>query len=224
MEKSIESIWDKGFLKPDALIAPKINNLYKQKSIDIVEKFKRMYKVNIIALMAFALLMLLIAIPSEMPYMAIPMFFLFCGIVTIALKFKKKLENLDKSQNSYEYLKSFDDWTKDMISVNTRLSRFMYPYIFLIMIAGFWFGDFGGDIPGNIMLNEYLLNNPETLTVIGLPVFWLAGLLFSLGVISYFGAAIGNFDLNIVYGRILKKLNGLLLDMEELKEGIYNEQ
>ena len=220
MEKSIESIWEEGFLKNDALVAPKLNNLYKQKSIDIVEKFKRMYKVNIIALMAFALLMLLIAIPSEMPYMAIPMFFLFCGIVTIALKFKKKLENLDKSQNSYEYLKSFDNWTKEMIQTNTKLSRFMYPYVCLVMIAGFWFGGFGGDIPGNDMLNEYLLNNPETLTVIGLPVFWLAGLLFSLGVISYFGAAIGNFDLNIVYGRILKKLDGLLLDMEELREGI----
>jgi len=217
MEKSIESIWDKGFLKPDALIAPKINNLYKQKSIDIVEKFKHMYKVNILAIMGFALLMLLIAIPSEMPYMAIPMFLLFCVIISIALKFKKKLEQLDKSQNSYEYLKSFDNWTKDMISVNTRLSRFMYPYIFLIMIAGFWFGDFGGDIPGNIMLNEYLLNNPETLTVIGFPVFWLVALVFSLGVISYFGAALGNFDLNIVYGRILKRLDGLLQDMEDLR-------
>ena len=217
MEKSIESIWEEGFLKNDALVAPKLNNLYKQKSIDIVEKFKRMYKVNIIALMAFALLMLVIAIPSGMPYMAIPMFFLFCGIITIALKFKKKLENLDKSQNSYEYLKSFDNWTKEMIQTNTKLSRFMYPYVCLVMIAGFWFGSSGGDIPGNIMLNEYLLNNPETLTVIGFPVFWLVGLLFTLGVISYFGAAIGNFDLNIVYGRILKKLDGLLLDMEDLR-------
>ena len=51
----------------------------------------------------------------------------------------------------------------------------------------------------------------------GLPVFWLAGLLFSLGIISYFGGAIGNFDLNIIYGRILKKLDGLILDMEDLR-------
>ena len=217
MEKSIESIWDTGFLKKDALIAPKVNNLYKKKSIDIVEMFKRMYKVNIIALMGFALLMLVIAEPSEMPYMAIPMFLLFCVNTSIALQFKKKLELLDNSQNSYEYLKSFDNWTKDMISVNKRLSRFVYPYIFVIMIAGFWFGSYGGDIPGNIMLNKYLLNNPETLTVIGLPLFWTLGLLFSLGVISYFGGVIGNFDLNLVYGRILKKLDGLLLDMEDLR-------
>jgi hypothetical protein len=30
MEKSIETIWKEGFLKNDALIAPKINNLYTQ--------------------------------------------------------------------------------------------------------------------------------------------------------------------------------------------------
>jgi len=218
MEKSIESIWENGFLKNDALVAPKLNNLYKQKSIDIVEKFKRMYKVNIFALMGFALLMLVIARPSEMPYMAIPMFILFCGIISIALQFKKKLELLDKSQNSYEYLKSFDNWTKDMIGVTTKLSRFMYPYICLVMIAGFWFGSYGGDIPGNIMLNEYLVNNPDTLILFGLPLYALIALVLILGVISYFGGAIGKLDLNIVYGRILKRLDGLLVDMEDLRD------
>ena len=29
MEKSIESIWKEGFLKSDALVAPKLNDLYK---------------------------------------------------------------------------------------------------------------------------------------------------------------------------------------------------
>ena len=42
--------------------------------------------------------------------------------------------------------------------------------------------------------------------------------MFILAVISYFGAAIGNLDLNIVYGRILKKMDGLLLDMEDLRK------
>ena len=217
MEKSIETIWEEGFLKNDALIAPKLNNLYKQKSIDIVDKFKRMYKVNIIAIMAFALIILLVAVPTEMPYMAIPMFLLFCVIIGIALKFKKKLEQIDKNQNSYEYLKSFDNWTKDMIGVNTKLSRFMYPYIGLAMIAGFWFGSYGGDVPGNELVNEYILNNPDTSLLFRLPLYWLIGLIISLSIISYFGGAIGKFDINIVYGRILKRLDALLADMEDLR-------
>lgn len=218
MEKSIESIWEYGFLKPDALLAPKLNNLYQQKSIDIVEQFKLMYKKNILGIFCFAIIMLLVASPSEMPYMAIPMFFLFCGILTISIKFKKKLELLDKSQNSYTYLKSFDDWAKELISVSTKLSRIMYPYVCLVMLAGFWFGSYGGDIPGNIMLNEFLINNPETILILGFPFFWLIGLIIILGTISYFGGAIGKVDLNIVYGRIFKRLDGLLKEMEELRK------
>ncbi len=59
----------------------------------------------------------------------------------------------------------------------------MYPYIFLIMIAGFWFGSLRGDISGNIMLNEYLLNNPDTLMLLGFRLFWLRGLILILAVI-----------------------------------------
>jgi hypothetical protein len=67
------------------------------------------------------------------------------------------------------------------------------------------------------MLNEYLLNNPETSLLFGLPLYWLVGLIIILSIVSYFGGAIGKFDLNIVYGRILKRLDGLLADMEELR-------
>ena len=42
MEKSIEAIWKEGFLEQDALVAPKINELYNQKSSDIVDKMTRM--------------------------------------------------------------------------------------------------------------------------------------------------------------------------------------
>lgn len=53
MEKSIETIWREGFLKSDALVAPKLNELYNQKSIHIVDKFKSMYRINLIAIVVF---------------------------------------------------------------------------------------------------------------------------------------------------------------------------
>ena len=58
MKKSIETIWQEGFLNNEALVAPKLNDLYNQKSIHIVDKFKRMYKINIIAIIAFAFIIL----------------------------------------------------------------------------------------------------------------------------------------------------------------------
>ena len=61
MERSIENIWKEGFLKSDALVAPKINNLYNQKSIHIIDKFKRMFKINLIAIIAFSFIFLIVS-------------------------------------------------------------------------------------------------------------------------------------------------------------------
>jgi hypothetical protein len=217
MEKSIETIWKDGFLKSDALLAPKLNNLYSQKSIDIVDKFRRMYKINRIAIVAFAFIILPISFLVKIPYMGIGMFVLFFVIVTIAQKFSKRLNTLDKTQNSYQYLISFDNWVKEMTATNTKLSRFLYPYVFIIMVAGFWFGSIGGDIPGNKFVNFILLKFPDTYLVFGFPLILIIGGFTIISLLAYFGGQIGDFDLKLGYGRILKKLDGILADMNELR-------
>lgn len=217
MEKSIETIWKEGFLKSDALLAPKLNNLYNQKSIDIVDKFKRMYKINRIAILAFAFLILPISFIVKIPYMGISMFVLFNVLAAIAQKFIRSLEKLDKTESSYQYLISFDNWVKEMVSTNTRLSRFLYPYVFITMAIGFWFGSIGGDIPGNTFLNHFIERFPDSYLVLGFPLILIVAAFTIISLLAYFGGHIGNFDLNLVYGRILKKLDGILADMNELK-------
>jgi len=217
MDKSIETIWKEGFLKKDALIAPKLNDLYNQKSIGIVDKFRRMYKINIIGLLLFAIILLPISIAVKIPYMGVPMALLFLTIAFFGVKFKNKLNKIDKNLNSYRYLKTFDDWTKDMIQFNTKLSRFLYPLVFLSLVAGFWFGGFGGNIPGQDLVDSLLVNNPDMLLVFGIPLVAILGLLFGVAFFAYFGDRIGKWDLNLVYGRILRRLDSLLIDMEELR-------
>ena len=217
MEKSIETIWKEGFLDEKALIVPKINSIYNQKSIDIVDKFRRMYKINIIGLVIFAAIILPVSIGVEIPYMGIPMFFLFLFIAFFAQKFKNKLDKIDNNLNSYQYLKTFDDWTKEMILFNTKLSRFLYPYVFLSLVAGFWFGGFGENIPGQDLVNYFLEDNPDMLMVFGTPLFVILGLIFGVAFLAYFGGRIGKWDLNLGYGRILRRLDTLLTDMEELR-------
>lgn len=217
MEKSIEKIWNEGFLKNDALVAPKLNNLYNQKSIDIVEQFKRMYKINRIAIVAFACIILPVSFLVKIPYMGIGMFILFFILVAIAQKFSTRLEQLDKTQNSYHYLLSFDKWVKEMAATNVAISRFLYPYVFIIMVAGFWFGSIGGDIPGNKLVNFIVLQFPNTYLIFGFPLILAIIALLIIGLLAYFGGRIGDFDLKLGYGRILKKLDTMLADMEELK-------
>ncbi len=217
MEKSIESIWKEGFLEKNALVAPKLNDLYNQKSIDIVEKFRRMYKINIIAVAMFACILLPIATLVHIPYMGIMFFVLFGVIIFFAIQFKRKLDTINKNLNSYEYLKTFDNWTKEMIGFNTKLSRYLYPYVFLSMIAGFWFGSLGGDIPGNDLVNYLLIKNPDIILVFGVPLWGFIGVIAVVLLLAFFGGKIGEWDLKIGYGRILKRLDTLLTDMEALR-------
>lgn len=217
MERSIESIWSEGFLKSDALVAPTLNNLYGQKSIDIVEKFKRMYRMNIIALVAFTVMILPISYLSEVPYMGILMSVVFLSTAYSGSKFKKKLDGINKNSDSYQYLKSFDDWTKNMMRITAKVSRFSFSYIFLSMLAGFWFGSIGGDVPGQNLVNELLRMYPDMIMIFGVPLFGLIGVLLIVLLISALGPRLGKLDLDIVYGPILKRLDNLMEEMEELR-------
>ena len=104
MEKSIESIWNKGFLKSDALVAPKLNDLYNQKSIDIVEKFKRMYRLNVNGLVVFTAVFLPVTYFVQIPYMGIMLSVVFLSTAYAGSKFQKKLNAIDKTSDTYQYL------------------------------------------------------------------------------------------------------------------------
>ncbi len=217
MEKSIESIWKEGFLKDDALVAPKINDLYNQKSKNIVDKFKRLYKINLIGLVVFSFILLPISYITQIPYMGILMFFLFNAVVIVNRKFKFSLDKIDSSLDSYKYLSSFDQWIKEMIVVNIKLNRFLYPYVLLSMIAGFWFGSIGGNIPGEEAIHSLLIEFPNTYLIFGIPAIGILAVVILMGILAYFGGRLYKWDLNIVYGRLLKKLDEMLADMEELR-------
>jgi len=211
MEKSIETIWKEGFLKSDALVAPKLNNLYTQKSIHIIDKFKRMFKINLNALVVFSFVVLVASFIVKIPVLGVLMFILFNVIVIVNKKLLKGLNNIDKNVSSYLYLKSFDSWMKEQISINMKMSRYIYPYIFLAMIFGFRFsGDF------QETLNR-ILGTHQIYYIYGIPVYWVLTMLIIVILLAIFGGRIYKWDLNLVYGRILKKLDETLADMEELR-------
>ena len=218
MEKSIESIWKEGFLNNNVLVAPKVNDLYNRKSEHIVDKFTRMFKINLIAIVATSFFVLVMAYISGIPYMGIGMFILLNGVVIINKKLMAGLSQIDKNVNSFDYLQSFDKWMKEQTAVNERMSRFLYPLIFLVMAVGFWFGPFGADDPGQALVNEMLVDSPNLTLVFGVPLFfWGIGIAIFI-LLSILGGKIYRKDLGIVYGRVLKKLDEILADMEELRK------
>ena len=212
MEKSIEQIWKAGFLDNEALIAPKVNDLYTRKSEHIIEKFKRMFRFNLKAVAVGGVLGLGGLFMLKLPITGIAFFITLAVVFLVNKRELDDLEKVDKSLSSYDYLKSFDNWMKDQVSMNARMAKFYYPFIFLGASMGLWFsvhgprlyeGLFGGSTA------QWQLN--------GIPAI----LLIPVGLITllfwHFGDRLYRMELNAFYGRVMGKLDDLLADIETLR-------
>lgn len=217
MEKSIENIWKEGFLKSDALVAPKVNNLYNQKSIHVIDKFKRMFKINLIAIVAFSITFLVVSFFVGIPLTGVIFFVSLMILVIINKRLLNSLENIDKGGSSYQYLKAFNQWVENQVSINKRISTFLYPIIFMSLILGFWFKDAEGMFLGKRLVNEVLIGFPDIHLIYGVPLIAIIVIIFILGLLAFFGGKIYQWDLNIVYGRVFKKLDELMTDIESLR-------
>lgn len=213
MEKSIESIWKQGFLETNALVAPKLNDLYNQKSKNIIDKFLRMTDINLKAIVIGSFVIFGAYYFLDLP---ITGFFLFAMLNIVAFvsnKRMKKLNDIDKTLSSYQYLRSFDQWIKDGIEANTTMMRILYPSFVLCAISAIWFAK----INETTYLGQSIANNSDMYLILGIPINWLAIGIVILGVVAYFSRHIYLFDINIVYGRVFKKIKELIADMEELR-------
>lgn len=217
MEKSIEHIWKEGFLKSDALIAPKINNLYTQKSIHIIDKFKSMFKINLIAIVAFSFIFLIVTFFIGIPITGIVFFITLTVLVLINKRLLNGLESINKGGSSYEYLKAFNQWIKKQVAVNKRIATFLYPIIFMSLILGFWFKDAKGVFLGERLVHKILINFPDTYLIVGIPLIGIVIAVIIVGLLAFFGGRIYQWDLNLVYGRVFKKLEELMADIESLR-------
>ncbi len=217
MEKSIEDIWKEGFLKSDALVAPKINNLYNQKSIHIIDKFKRMFKINLIAIVAFSFFFLIATFFIGIPLMGAIYFVALTVLVFINKRLLNDLEKIDKGVSSYQYLKTFNQWIQKMVAINKKLAIFLYPIFFMSIVIGFWFIDAEGIPLGERLVGEVLYGLPDSYLIQGIPLIVIIVIILIVGILAFFGGRIHQWDLNLVYGRIFKKLEELMADIESLR-------
>ena len=217
MEKSIEYIWKQGFLNSDALVAPKLNNLYDQKSIHLIDHFKRMFKINLNAIVIGSLLFLGLSFLMGIPIMGIGFFVTLSIIVLVNRRLSKRLSKIDKSESSYHYIKAFDNWMKEQIRVNRKMARIYYPLFFLSIFLGFWYNTFDGKQPGETLVQKLTLSYPGIDLFFGIPIFIIFFVILICVLLAYLGGRIYNWDLKVVYGGILRKLDEIISDMEELR-------
>jgi len=170
MAQSIESIWKEGFLQDKALVAPKVNDLYNQKSIHTIAKYKRMFRINIKAIVIGAILLVPLSWLVKMPYLGIMMSIMLAPLAYVNWQKLKELEQIKEQSTSYEYLLQMKQWIESKTASNIKMSRIIYPYIVLTMAVSFWMMDINGLRLGQLATDAFLEFFPNSILLAGIPL------------------------------------------------------
>ncbi|MGY6649846.1 hypothetical protein [Wenyingzhuangia sp. IMCC45574] len=210
--KSIEDIWKEGFVKENDLVAPKINNLYNQKSKGAVDKFFQIGKINIIGIIVAAIVVLIGSYFMETLVAGGLIFALLLWFAYYSKKQADILKKLDKGMNSYDYIKTVNEWVRESTIKYVKIYRFFYPLFFIIFFPGVWYSKYG-----KIVTEKFLRKFPNTDTFLNVPSFNYIILAVVVLLLIVFAKKIFQLDVTLVYGRVLKKLETLEKDMEKLR-------
>ena len=213
MKNSIEEIWKEGFLNEKSLVAPKINDLYNQKSKDLVDKMKRMYRNNLIALIIMAIIFPIIYYFLDVIWQGVTASVLFLFTAWYSQRQKRSFKTLDHGATSLDYLKSFDRLLKDALSKGEKVLRFTYPLYFLIamsIISSAWNK---GELTSK-MHQKY----PDLIFIGNIPLVALIIAGVATLLMFYFSDRIYKWDVRLMYGRVFDKLEETIAEMEKLKQ------
>jgi len=211
MEKSIETKWKEGFLSSYALIAPKVNDIYHKKSIHIIEKFEKMFLINIWGIITGSSILLIGSYFVGALLAGSIVFIMMLYVAYTAYHELKALERIDKGQSSYTFLKSFKDWIYRSIERYGKMYKIVYPTLILTFYFGIWFSDMFATT------REIVAENSNDL-FFGLHTYTTIIIIIGAASMSIFSKAIHRKDVKTIYGGILNKLDLALAEMEELRD------
>jgi hypothetical protein len=75
----------------------------------------------------------------------------------------------------------------------------------------------GASKPGQLLLRQIVESNPDITLVNGVPLILIAGVVAMAIVVELFGGVIFDFDVNIGYRNVFRKLDEMVAEMEELR-------
>jgi hypothetical protein len=205
-------MWREGFLDPDALVAPKVNDLYTRKSTHIVDRIQRMQRINEIAIVIGAPLMWAFLSAVGIPYTGAILCTAWVGLLVVRRLRVAKFDAPDSSLDSYQYLKAFQRWLKDRLGWGRRVQRHLYSVTFLALAIGI-----GASAGGQLLIRTIVESNPDVRLVNGVPLILIAGVVAATIVVDLLGGAIFDFDVNTVYRGVFRKLDQMVAEMEELR-------
>jgi len=202
-------------LSEKSLVVPKINDLYNQKSKHVVDKVKRMFRINLIVIVVMSIVIPIVYYFLDVAWQGAAASMLLLLTAWYSKRLMHSLKTLDQGATSFDYLKSFDRWLKDVLSKSERIVRFSYPLYFLIAAS---------TVLSTWSKHEELILKihqkfPGLIFIGDIPLFALV----LVGVITllmfYFSDKIYKWDVRLMYGGVFGKLEETIAEMEKLKQG-----
>lgn len=215
MKNSIETIWKEGFLHETSLAAPAINDLYNQKSKHLVDKVERMFRINLRVLLIFALLIPILYYFLDVTWQGVAASILLLLTAWYNRQQLQGINTLDQGATSLDYLISLDQWLKNSLLTSEKIARFSYPLYLLIAISTIWSAWNKQGVTSKIRQKF-----PDLFLIEEYPVFILLILGATLLLIVYVSAKIYQWEVRLLYGQVLAKLEETIAEMEKLKQGL----
>jgi hypothetical protein len=213
MRKTIEATWREGFLHPDALVAPKVNDLYTRKSTHIVDRIQRMQRINEIAILIGAPIAWVFLSAVGIPYTGAIMCATWVGLIVVRRQFPYITKfDAPVSVDSYQYLKAFQRWLKTRLAWGRRVQRHLYAVAFLALAIGI-----GASAAGQELIRTIVESVPDVRLVNGVPLVLIVVVVAMTLVVDLFGGVIFDFDVSTVYRNVFRKLDQMVAEMEELR-------
>ena len=212
MKKTIEETWHEGFLNPDALVAPKINDLYARKSQHLADQIQRMQRINEIAILIGAPILWVYLSVLGIPYTGAILCFTWMGLLAVRRLYVTKFSAPDNSQDSYHYIKAFHGWLKDRMARSKRVQRHIYAVCFVALAIGMLASEYA-----QLAIGRIVDENPDISLVFGVPIPVIMVVVAITIVVELLGGKIFDFDVNSVYRNVFRKLDEMVAEMEALR-------
>jgi hypothetical protein len=213
MKNSIEEIWKEGFLNERSLVAPKINDLYNQKSKHMVYRVQKMFRVNLTILLIMALVFPVVYYFIDALWQGIAASVLLLLTAWYNKRQIDDISTLDQGATSLDYLKSLSHWYKDVILKGEKIARLTYPLYLLIGLSTIW-----STWEKEGMTSKVVKNFSGLISTGNIQFFSLAiGAILILLMLA-FSPKIYKWDVRLMYGRVFSKLEETIAEMEKLKQ------
>ncbi|CAM1361317.1 conserved membrane hypothetical protein [Tenacibaculum litoreum] len=204
MEKSIEKRWNEAFINEQSLIAPKINDIYNQKSKSVINKIKRTYEFDNKGLLPMAGIVVIGGILLSETIIGAYGAFLILSLYFFNSRLLKRFNSIDVKSDNLTYLKNYRSVINSVSKATKKLFVFAIPLAIVSIFA------LAYAVKEKSFLSNYISSDSSFLEIIGV------GLIVAI-VTGIIGFVVYNISTRILYHSLISKLDDIIKEMEELK-------